>query len=669
MADEVDPKVREIRERFDKGTADIRDLQAKAWETRAFLAGAQWMQWDESFERLTEAYRNPDRVRATVNRMGPDSRRIIAKLTSTPLQFDVIPDAPDDASRKGAALGESILSDTHREQDWEHIRSEHAWAAWEGGTALLCVDWDKTAGKPLGDRTGTGEVAVSVVSLTEVATVPGTRDIRYAPWWIRATAVPPEEAKDTYGMSKTPAADARAISTYSTRAISAGRQNTNRGELTMVLTYYERPSADNAKGRVVTIVGNEVLEETDWPFPFKDRLNVAVARVVQVPGRWAGHAVAWDAIGVQTLYNAAWSSIIEHQKLAGNARLMYPSGSIDDPRSLTDTPGEGLEYNPSQNGEKPAWLAPTQLPAWVLDSPDKLRTELDDILGVHEVSRGVAPRNIESGVGLSILDENDQTPIGAYARELASCWSDVARMTLRLYEDKVTETRTARVHTPGMPPELTEWTGKALQGQTHAIVPTDTFTPMTRAAKLQFAIQLHDRFRDVPGFDVKAFARLADLNQTIDLIDAVDPQVARAQRENYHLAQGKPMLVIEEDDDEVHLHCHLEFMLSERFENLDADTQELMRLHRKAHQTQMAEKAGALEAAARVGPTFAQIPDGNPQPISPDQVLPGGPEPGVDVTPEMLEAMAAEQMPMDPAMGDPMMAADAVLPPEEPPVV
>src|SRR5690606_14891359 len=140
---------------------------------------------------------------------------------------------------------------------------------------------------------------------------------------------------------------------------------------------------------------------------------LAVARVVQVPGRWAGHAVAWDAIGVQTLYNASWSSIIEHQKLAGNARLAYPAGAIDDPRSLTDTPGEGPEYAPLPNADRPGWLSPPQLPAWVLDRPARLRQELDDILGVREVSRGVAPRNLESGVGLSILDENDQTPIGA----------------------------------------------------------------------------------------------------------------------------------------------------------------------------------------------------------------------------------------------------------------
>lgn len=648
-----DPQVRKIRDRWTEGSKDISDLQAHTWETRAFLAGQQWMTWDRTLGRLKVAERNPDRVRATINRIGPDSRRIIAKLTASPLQFNVIPATPDDAARRGAALAESILGDAHRELSWEDIRIEHAWACWEGGTALIAVDWDRRAGKKLDDNTSTGDVALSVVSMTEVATIPGTRDIRTAPWWIRATAVPPAEAAETYGLSELPAADAQASSTYATRAINAGRSRDTTADLTLVLTYYERPCDDEPDGKMVTVIGDQVVESVKWPFPFTDRLNLAVARVVQVPGRWAGHAVAWDAIGVQTLYNSAWSSIIEHMKLAGNARFTYTSGQIDNPEQLTDTAGEFLELNPIANAPQPGWTSPPQLPTWVLDGPDKLRQELDDILGVHEVSRGVAPKNIESGVGLSILDENDQTPIGSYARELAKCWGDVARMTLRLYQDKVTETRTAKVEIPGMPPELCKWTGKSIQGQTQAVVPVDAFTPMTRAAKLNFAFQMHDRFRDMEGFDLATVVKLADLDQGIDMTATVDPDLARAQRENHFLAQGQARTVMDIDNDEIHLQAHLEFMLSERYEYLDDDTKELFVLHRQAHLTQMAEKTGKAEAAMRVSPTFGQVPSGVPQPLGPDQILPGGPEPGVDVTPDML-------IPPE---------ADMALPPQEPPLV
>ncbi|HEY7824997.1 MAG TPA: hypothetical protein VIG24_19310 [Acidimicrobiia bacterium] len=637
----IEEQVRKIRERYDKGTRDIRDLQARAWESRAFLNGAQWMQWDDTFHRLLEAPRDPDRVRATVNRIGPDSRRIIAKLTTSPLQFEVIPSAPDDASRSAASLGESILSNVHREQDWEQIRREHAWATWEAGTAVIAVDWDSD----------NKDVRLSAVSLTEIATVPGTKNIRTAPWWIRATAVPPEEVQATYGLDKLPAADAKAQPTYLTRMGSAGRTFDQTPDLTLVLTYYERPNK-NTKGRVVTVVGDEVVEETGWPFPWDDHLNLAVARTVEIPGRWAGHAICWDAIGVQTLYNASWSSIVEHMKLAGNARLLAPYGSIEQPDTLTDTPGELMEYH-DVSGQPPRWLAPPQLPGWMLQEPERLRAEMDDIIGIHDVSRGAAPKNVESGLALAILEENDQTPTGAFARELANAWGQVGRMTLRLYEKRINSEREARVHTPGSPPMVTKWTGKSLMGQTHAMVPTESFSPMSRAAKMSFALQILDRFRD--DIDMKAFAKIADMEQTFDLIEAVSPQVSKQRRENFYLAQGQPALVDKWDDDQVHLDELVNFMLSERYEHLDDKSKRLIELHKKAHETQLAEKTGEMEAAMRVSPTFGQVPDGNPQPLAPEQILPGGPEPGLAMASLGLPPDVGDQLISDQLGDDPLV--------------
>ena len=47
------------------------------------------------------------------------------------------------------------------------------------------------------------------------------------------------------------------------------------------------------------------------------------------------------------------------------------------------------------------------MPAWWQERPVDLREAIDDIMGVHDVSRGEAPSNIESGYGLSILVEQD----------------------------------------------------------------------------------------------------------------------------------------------------------------------------------------------------------------------------------------------------------------------
>lgn len=645
-----DEAAEKIVERWRKGQSDISDVCNKTWLTRAYLAGQQWVQRDTFTDHLREMPRNPDRVRATINRMGPDSRRVIAKLTASPLRFEVTPETPDDAARRGAALGTAILADTVREHDWQGHYVDHAWTTWEGGVGLVWVEWDGKAGKEAGRdergrKIGTGEVCITIGSPTETATVPGTRDIRFAPWAIRAIATPPEEAMENYGLKTLPKADSIASTTYLTRAMRAGRQSVA-PETTTVLVEYRRPFHDR-EGKIIHVIGGEVVREEEWYYPFDDRLPIGVARVVQVPGRWVGQAVVWDAIEVQTLYNAAWSAIIEHAKLAGNARLMYPMGSIDDPRDLTDTAGEHLQYNAIASS-KPEWLSPPQLANWLVESPAKLEMAMNTILGVEDVFRGKAPANIESGAGLAILEENNVTPIGAFADQMARCWGDVGRMTLRLYEKFVTETRTARVEVPGRPPVVMKWKGKSLVGQTQAVVPQDAGTATSKAARMTMALQLLQNFPDDVTFE--QFSQIADL--PIIVHDTVDPQIAKAERENYLMEQNIAAVVDEIDDHTKHIAVLERFMLTERFEQLDDEAQNLVREHRKAHINYMASAAGqeAIRSEA-TGGALAGLP------------------PDLSAPPEMPEGMGEPPLlPPDAGMGtDPMAmaGAEAMMPPAD----
>lgn len=660
-----DEAAEKVAKRWRDGQSDISDVCNKTWLTRAYLSGQQWVQRDTMTDHLREMPRNPDRVRATINRMGPDSRRLIAKLTASPLRYEVTPETPDDAARRGAALGTAILGDMVREHDWQSHYLDHAWTTWEGGVGIVWVDWDARAGKEAGrdakgKRIAIGEPCLTVVSPTEIATTPGTRDIRFAQRVIRAIATPPEEVMERYGLKTEPKADSLAQTTYLTRAMRAGRQSVT-PETTTVLVQYERPGPDR-EGKITHVVGGEVVLEEEWPYPWDDRQPIAVARVVQVPGRWVGLTPAWDAIEVQTLYNASWSSIIEHSKQAGNARLMYPVGSIDDPRSLTDTAGEHLQYNPFGNS-KPEWLAPTMLSQWVLDAPAKLEEAMNNILGVQDVSRGKAPSNIESGAGLAILEENDVTPLGSFADQMARCWGDVGRMVLRLCEKYVTERRTARVEIPGRPPVVLKWTGKSLQGQTQAIVPQDAALPTSKAARMTLAMQLLQNFPDDVTFE--QFSQIADLPLVIH--DTVDPQIAKAERENYAMEQGESALVDEIDDHEKHIAVLERYMLTERFELADDEIQKLIRDHRKAHIQYMASAKGQddIRSESTGGALAGLPPDLSPPPEIPEG-MPMGEPPLLPPDAGMDPSMMSDPVPMGPeAMMPPPADAGMMLPPEE----
>jgi hypothetical protein len=570
-----------------------------------------WVYWNRATQRLEELPRDQARVRASVARVGPDSRRILSKLMRRNLVFDVPPSSPDDAATQAARLGESALTEAQREHAWEDIRIDHAQCAWEAGVAGLCVEWDQSVGTPLGmDETGrvigTGDVRVSAVSLHEIGCEPGTRDLEHAMWWIRGVAMPPPEVKQLYNLPVEPQADARAIDTV--WRVTDG-DTASLIPLTMVLTYYQRPSGTQP-GVVATVVDGQIVDGGAWPFPWDDHLNIAVARVTPIHGRWWGHTPVTDAVPVQTLLNASWSSIVEHMKLAGNARCWVPMGAIDDVEDLTDTPGEFVEYNPI-NGQKPNWDAPPVMPDWWIRQPEMLGAAMDDILSVHDVSRGDAPAGIESGIALSILSEADDTPVGALAKSLGECWGRAGSMCLKLWEANVQNTRQATIYTNGVP-EAISWSGGDLLGQTTAVVPLDSVLPRSRAAQAAYALQLYDR--QILKTPVE-LAKVADLPDQDDLLAGIDPDTARAQRENRWLAIGTPRTVDVIDDHQNHLKVHRDFQRSERWDYLPPQVQKLMRQHCEAHEMYAAQAAAEQVQALGVSPLAAMLPTTGTKPI------------------------------------------------------
>src|SRR5581483_9881773 len=227
-------------------------------------------------------------------------------------------------------------------------------------------------------------------------------------------------------------------------------------------------------GRVATVVGDTIVADDPWPFPFKDRNNVVAIREIFVKERWTGDTILSTAVPVQTALNASWSSQIEHMKLAGNARLAVQEGSTTEDDDYSDTPGEIIHYT---GNNPPGYVSPPQMPAWWVQQPGMLKAEIEDMLGVHDTTRGEAPDQVDSGIGLMVLGENDETPLGQLAVESAQAWGRMASMVLAIYQAKVTETRTARIATPGTPPEAVRWTGRDLAGQIQAIVPVDAILP------------------------------------------------------------------------------------------------------------------------------------------------------------------------------------------------
>lgn len=623
----ADVGVQVIRDRFQAGRRETLLLSHQYLLNSAYLMNEQWL-WVSPNNQIEAITPDPERVRATVNHMLPFSRTIISKLNMKPLSFSVPPKAADDGTLRAARLAETILVDVSREHDWESLREDASWAAWKGGVAAISLTWDTGKGKqlgisPKGRPFGIGDITARVHSIVDFVVQPGVRNAEKAAWWIDSIALPPEEVKDFYQLGELPAADASAGMSPAQRSIFeshvSGENRTGQPSinLTTVLVYYERPSRSRPKGKVCHVVGDKIVREGEWPFPFKDRLNLVIVKETRVENKWWGTTVLSSARSVQNGINQSWSSIIEHMKLAGNARLYVPQSTYELMKATTDLPGEMVPW--PDGTPAPAWTSPPQMPQWWIEEPTRLKEELADIMGAHDVSRGEAPNNIQSGLGLSILVEQDSTPIGRMVRETAQAWSRYATLVLQVYEANVEEQREAIVSQPGYPPETMQWTGKDLQGQTHATVDPEDIMPRSKAQMMAFAQTAAQMgLLQDPGA-LSRFLRIAEMPDQRDILDALAPDVSKARRENSMMFMGRTPdpLSMDIDDHNLHIPEHHTAMKSPRWDLLSEQQKAIFRQHVQAHATLSAEELGTQLAKAELNPVLASAASATGAPVLP----------------------------------------------------
>lgn len=596
------------------GAQEVLGLRRNYWITDLFLRGLQWVAFQPATGQIIPLFPQgiaDDRARPVVNRMLSSMETIMGRALQRELVFNVIPNAADDDSIQGAKIAESAIRDLQSRQNWERLKEEFARSLKKGGTAAICVDWDPDGGEMIDNGLSTGDVSLNALSITEFVVEPGSRNAETARWWIKAQILPPKVVQAKYNLPYVPKL-AIGTSPYSPRLTSQGMGVGAIPEGTLVYTLYERPNPIHPQGQVATVVDDEfVFGPKPWPFPFKDRLNLAVGRDVPQEGRWYGDTPFSQAMPLQTALNFAWAMVIEHNAAIGNARMVLPQSQMNVIEQLSDNPEFPLIV---ATGEPmPQYLNPPPLPQGAVQQIEMLEKELDDLLGIHDISRGQADNAVQSGYGLSLLMDQDNTPVGKLIKSLAGAFERSATMVLEIYAQNSHTQRKSVVYVPGQPATTVKWTGKNLAGQTKVTVPVDLMLPKNRAASQQFAETAVKMGMIQPG-NFAQFARIADLPDRSDLMWAVAGQTAKAQWNAHLLAEGVPCEVEDWFDPEEHIAVINNFRLSPKYDSLPDHNKQLLELYVQACKNLKAQHVADAERYATMHPALGSIagPGGAP---------------------------------------------------------
>lgn len=578
------------------------------WMNASYYVSHQWIWWDSSRNAVQElSYANEAEKgsRITVDKYGPRTRSLLARLTRAELMWEVQPGGMDDSSMRRQRLQEQLLIGEQRHNNWEDVREMCLLQTLFGGSAAICVDWDPDKGEDyLLDAVSQisvplGGIRLTPVGINEFTLEPGSLNAADARWWIRCTSLPPEQVQERYNLEETPKADSEAMLSARHRSLLRNRPGGDPPKTTLVYIYYERPT-NRGPGCVVHVVnGKVVLLEEEWPFPFK-HLNIAVFRQNKIPNSWVGHTLLTPARDVQYAYNRARSTILEHMRKAANARMMVPSGSVDDADSITIDPADVLEYN-SEIGE-PHWQTAPEVPRWISNEAQFLEAELDDIFHTHQTSRGEAPGDRNSGLALALLAEKDDTPLGPMAKDQSLGWGKIAEMTLSLYRMNAESTGINRkvmlLTEQGVPHEI-QWSAKDIDEKPTVIVPLDATMPRSKLATQSMITQLAQQFPLVfQNVSAKSLTRMLDLPDPKQFLSQMDPDVAKAEWENGLLMQGVPVIPEDFDVHDAHVTIHNTQRKSPAYELADPQVKQMLDMHVMAHIQYMTNETAAIMAQA-----------------------------------------------------------------------
>jgi len=610
-------KAATVRRQWDEGSQVLVEARKNYWLNLSFYLGKQWVWWDD-VRRQVDGYPDtwsplgPEKECLTINRIGPNLEIVIGRMLKAELAFQVPPTDSSDAVIRGARTAEKVLEASQREQDWEMVRYDGLAAAFHGGTSAVMVEWDGTRGTELqfdqatDQVVSTGDAYLRALNCQEFVLEPTARHGQEARWAIVGLAMPCDAAKEQYRLDWTPRPDVSAVRSPVHIAMLSNLGRSVDRDQCLVLTRYERPHPGNRKGSYCIVINDKVVHEGPWPFPFKN-LNVHPMRQRRIDGKWFGTTFLNDAVRVQVAYNFARSVIAEHLKLVSNTRIVAPMASFRE-EDLTDRVGDVLWYN-GDGGAAPAYMVPPNLARFISQEPESLRAELDEIMHIHDISRGQG-FDRASGQALALLSEKDESPLGIMSHEQSAVWGRIATQVLKLYEAKGGETRTSSIRLTRSLSESVRWSGKMLQGQTSVVVPLDSVMAKPAAAREAFWRDLWDR-KIVT--DPRQYARGVGLPPE-NFEELLDADEAKAHNENFRMMQGFTEIPEPFDDDAKHIAEHNRFRKSDHYRFASEEGRAIIDDHIRFHENQMHEQMAKQVNRAQVNPALAAMPQADAPP-------------------------------------------------------
>lgn len=671
----------ELKEKFTRAETARKPFETQ-WKLNLYwLVGRQYTVIHDYQSRVVEPKAPPWRVRLVANRILPIWRGSLGRLLKTRPIPDVIPSTGEEEDVLTAKVADKVIKYVWYNRGLEGQKSIelYGWML-ACGSSFLMPHWDPEAGEmapveepldedPDGDEEAIdevveelggekvekeprmepiGDIMVSVVSPFEVFPENGIHSLDEMSWVFVARSVPVKDLKSRYPLHaddiheeegleniEWPFGSPASPTSYNENLTPS--QESRKG-VARIVEYFQKPSSDFPKGRHVVYVGDTLIKRMDkLPFNHK-RIPIVKFDNIIYPGRFWGGSVIEQLIPLQREYNRARSMLIETRNMMSRPKLLIPiqAGVAED--QWTTEPGEKIFYNPIGGGRPEPWVPPP-VPGYVLQELDRIEQDMMEVASHHWATRGLNPPGVRTAAGIAMLQEADDTPFGPVLLWNESSWRQVAEQIVELAKEFYGEPRQVYMHV-GNEAEIAEFNAESLQGRYRIRVDVGSSLPMSKAARIQFGLELLDRgaFRDANNkINESKFFEFLEMNSAVEIVneDGIDIRIARLENVDMRDRQ-RDFEAGEYDNHTVHLMYHKKFMKELNMENPGHPAVQLLNDHIKQHELRMrqlqlkqAEEQIQLQAAVEEIKNAVRTELTQNQPTPPQQ--PGAPtQPGME---------------------------------------
>lgn len=315
----------------------------------------------------------------------------------------------------------------------------------------------------------------------------------------------------------------------------SGTSPYNDKESVLVHTFFEKRTREYPRGRyyVVTDCGKELdyIEELPWGLAESNILPVVKIDYESVAGAYWGKAPISACRQQQRIINKVVSMYLAHIGLFSFPPILNPIGNGIKKNTVDFTsPGNWVDYLPGMdNSGVPQFMQTPQFSPQIINMMQMMKGSIDDIFGVHDISRATAPSGVKTGRALSILDAADDTKLHPLVVNLENGVSRGFQIGLLIVNNTYETPRLIKMVGGQNGDMITDFVGADLDGNTDVKIKMRSALPMNKMAAIDTVVTfMREGLIPKNPDGIKAAQTMIDMDEITGLLESsLDEEQAR----------------------------------------------------------------------------------------------------------------------------------------------